>query len=89
MEIYGIDASPGMIGISAMPGLVGGLEVDAAAIANWGAELVLTMTGEGEMERMGFTGFGQLLTTHGIAWHHIPVSDFGATPLMQAAGLRS
>ena len=80
MEIYAIDANPGMIGISAMPGLAWGLEKDVSSIAEWGAELVMTMTAEGEMERMGFSGLGQLLARNGIAWHHLPVADFGAPP---------
>lgn len=80
MEIFAVEATPGMIGISAMPGLSGDLDADVAAIADWGAALVLTMTAEGEMERMGLHGLGSLLSARGIGWRHLPIADFGAPP---------
>ena len=78
MDIYSIEAEPGVLGISAMPGLAFGLTADVAALAAWGAGLVLTMTGTGEMERMGFKGIAALLAAKGIAWRHLPVEDWGA-----------
>ncbi len=80
MQIYNVDAAPGVLGISAMPGLANGLKADVQVIAAWGAGLVLTMTAQGEMERQGFTGFDRLLSSHGIAWRHLPIADFGAPP---------
>ena len=77
MEIYGVEAAPGMVGVSPMPGLFEGVEADAAAIARWGAGLVLTMTGQGELERAGVHGLDRALAAQGIAWRHLPVDDWG------------
>lgn len=77
MEIYGVEAAPGMLGISPMPGVLDGVEADVARIAHWGAGLVLSMTGDGELERAGVGALGPALVARGIAWRHLPVEDWG------------
>ncbi|MEO1491114.1 MAG: protein-tyrosine phosphatase family protein [Pseudomonadota bacterium] len=80
MEIYGIDAAPGQIGISRMPGRGGDYTGDLAAIVAWGAKLVLTMTTEGELIPCGAGQIAHDLARHNIAWVHLPIPDFGAPP---------
>ncbi|WP_306372146.1 protein-tyrosine phosphatase family protein [Pseudooctadecabacter jejudonensis] len=36
------------------------------------------MTTQSEMDRMGASSFGHDLEAVGIAWHHLPIVDFGA-----------
>ncbi|RED13877.1 protein-tyrosine phosphatase family protein [Pontivivens insulae] len=68
-QIHTIAASPGAIGISALPGAA-----DVGTIAKWGATLVLTMTTTAEM-RAPLAG---ALSEHKITWEHLPIRDFGA-----------
>ena len=86
MEIYPIDAKPGRIGMSPLPGRGGALDDDMADIAVWGAGLVLTMTSAMELERAGASDLGHRLARHGIGWWHLPIEDFGApsTAVQQA-----
>ena len=47
-------------------------------VLHWRPDLVLTMTTQSELDRMGATGFGDDLAAVGIAWRHLPIVDFGA-----------
>jgi protein-tyrosine phosphatase len=80
MEIYAIDAAPGEIGISPMPGRGGDFAADLAAIVGWDAKLVLTMTTERELVHNGAGQIAHDLARHNIAWAHLPIPDFGAPP---------
>lgn len=81
MEIFAIPAAPGVLGMAAIPGRGGDPAPDVAAIAAWGAALVLSMTAAGELHRVhgGGAVLPGALARHGIAWRHLPVPDF-ATP---------
>ena len=68
-QIHTIPADPGFIGISPLPH-----PADVPAIAAWGATLVLSMTTRAEM----VAPLAGDLATHGIAWEHLPIPDFGA-----------
>lgn len=68
----------GRLGIAPIPGRFGDYEGDLSALLRWSPDLVLTMTGLHEMERVGAAGLGDDLTAVGVAWHHLPITDFGA-----------
>ena len=68
----------GRLGICRMPGRAGDYAGDLGAVLGWGPALVLTMTGQDELERCGAAGLSRDLAAAGIAWRHLPVQDFGA-----------
>ena len=68
----------GRLGICRMPGRAGDYTGDLDALLGWGPALVLTMTGQDELERSGAAGLPHDLAAAGIAWRHLPVQDFGA-----------
>ena len=70
----------GWLGISPAPGRGGAYQADLTRILRWGADLVLTMTTEAELERLGAGDFGADLAAAGVAWRHLPIPDFGAPP---------
>lgn len=86
MQIFDVEAGSGRVAVAPMPGLFTPLEDDVAEIAGWGAGLVLSMVGAGELARAGSGRLGQVLAQRGIAWIHLPVRDFGA-PTAEAARL--
>lgn len=71
-------ASGGRIGICRLPGIVGDLAGDVAAIRNWEPAFVVSMTGLSEMERAGAAALPFRLKEAGIGWRHFPIVDFGA-----------
>lgn len=75
----------GVLGISPIPGRTGRYDSDLAAILQWGAGLVLTMTTSMELDRVGATGFADDLAAAGVLWRHLPIPDFGAPPPETAA----
>jgi hypothetical protein len=77
-SIATIEAAPGRIGIARLPGRSGDLARDIAAIRDWGARLVLSMTESDEMMEGGAGELSPQLSALGIAHHHFPVRDFGA-----------
>ena len=70
--------SGGRIGICRMPGIVGDLDGDMAAIRDWRPAYVVSMTGLPEIERAGSAALPRRLEEAGIAWRHFPIVDFGA-----------
>ncbi len=75
----------GYLGIAPMPGRTGAYQADLNTILRWGAALVLTMTTAEEIRRAGITAFKNDLSAAGVAWHHLPIPDFGAPPADTAA----
>jgi protein-tyrosine phosphatase len=65
------------LGISPLPGRSGDLTADIAMIADWGASLVVSMTGQPEMDAHGARGLSARLVGAGIAHRHFPIPDFG------------
>ncbi len=55
------------------------LEQDLATIASWGAEAVVTLLPEYELESAGVGGLGEAVEARGIDWHHLPITDI-STP---------
>lgn len=76
--IYPLQVGAGHIGLSPIPGRFGSYEDNLSAVLNWGPDLVLTMTTQTELDRMGARDLGADLQSAGIAWRHLPIVDFGA-----------
>lgn len=66
------------IGIVRLPGRSGDLVGDIAAIRDWGAKAVVSMTELSEMAAKGAGDLAALLAASGIAHLHFPIRDFGA-----------
>lgn len=76
--IYPVTVGAGQIGLSPIPGRFGTYDSNLSDILRWGPDLVLTMTTQAELDRMGATDFGADLHAAGIDWRHLPIIDFGA-----------
>ena len=75
----------GLLAVSPMPGRTRHYRTDWDTLVGWGPRAVLTMTKQAELERKGAGSLGADCTGLGIAWHHLPVADFGApTPEVEA-----
>lgn len=51
------------------------LKADLEVIAAWGADAVVTLMEEFELELLGVTALPSLLLSRGIEWHHLPIRD--------------
>ena len=51
------------------------LATDLDAIVNWGADVVVTLLEEFELQMMGIPALPSLLEDRGIEWHHLPIRD--------------
>ena len=76
--LYPLDVGAGQVALSPIPGRSGSYEADLSTILQWAPDLVLTMTTQAELDRMGASGFGSDLAAVGISWRHLPIVDFGA-----------
>lgn len=76
--IHGLNVGAGQIALSPIPGRSGSYEDDLSTLLHWAPDLVLTMTTQAELDRMGAGAFGADLAAAGIAWRHLPIIDFGA-----------
>lgn len=76
--IYAVSVGAGEVALSPVPGRFGTYEADLSQILRWAPDLVLTMTGASELDRVGASGFGTDLAAVGVEWVHLPVTDFGA-----------
>lgn len=85
-SISELAAAGGLLGICPLPGRFRPYAVDLAAVLDWRPDAVLTLTTLPEMARHGAEGFGVDLPARGVAWHHLPVADFG-TPSEDVATL--
>lgn len=72
-----LDLGQARIGISRLPGRSGDLIGDISAIRDWGATVVVSMTGFPEMAAKGAGDLANLLAASGIAHLHFPIRDFG------------
>lgn len=84
-RIASLEAGGGHLGIAPIPGRRGTYDADVAAIAAWGADLVLSMNPMAELERAGAAGLGSDLEAAGVGWRHLPVVDQGAPGAETAA----
>ena len=51
------------------------LATDLDAIVNWGADIVVTLLEEFELQMLGIPALPSLLEDRGIEWHHLPIRD--------------
>ncbi len=75
--IADLPCATGRLGIARLPGRAGDLAGDVAAIADWGAQLVLSMTEPEEMATHGAAGLATSLAARGIGHAAFPIPDFG------------
>jgi len=76
--IADLPLGPGRLGICPLPGRTGDYAGDLGAILAWHPSMVVTMTTEIEMESGGAEGLPADLAAEGIAWRHLPITDFRA-----------
>ncbi|MEI7514133.1 MAG: tyrosine-protein phosphatase [Betaproteobacteria bacterium] len=83
-----IDFAPtpwaGRLGMSACPGArpdacssEGALAQDVSSIAQQGVRVVVSLLDTLELQRLGAKNLSHHLGLHGIAWHQLPVVDYG------------
>ncbi len=86
-----IDSLPlanGLLGLTICPGKKGAsvfgeawerdLKADLRAIADWGADTVLTLIETREMDEIGVPGLSEAVAEAGMAWLHLPICDMRA-----------
>lgn len=66
----------GRIGLCPLPGRTGDYAGDLAALKAWRPDIVLTLVSEIELEAGGAEDLARDLRQGGIAWWHLPVTDF-------------
>lgn len=82
LKIDLVAVGAGRIGLTHCPGRTlpspgRDLAADLDAIAATGARLVVTLVEAHELELLGVASLGADLARRGIAWHHLPIVDFG------------
>ncbi|MBO9397736.1 dual specificity protein phosphatase family protein [Shimia sp. R9_2] len=75
-EISALDVGGGQLALARQPGSTGKLAEDVRALADWGAERVLSLTETEEQQGLGAAALPQQLEAQGIAWMHFPIRDF-------------
>ena len=73
-EIFALPAAGGTLALSPLP-----QGDDVQRLLDWQPDLVVSMTSQEEMDRLGSGDLGQALQAAGVAWHHLPVVDY-STP---------
>ena len=76
--LYPVSVGAGQIALSPIPGRFGTYENNLSEILRWAPDLVLTMTTQAELDRVGAGAFGADLQAVDIIWRHLPIVDFGA-----------
>ncbi|MCK8483412.1 protein phosphatase [Aliiroseovarius sp. S2029] len=67
----------GYLGVCPLPGRWGSYSEDLGVIRDWHPSLVLSLTTAAEMAAYGASSLPADLTKASIAWHHLPIPDFG------------
>jgi ADP-ribosylglycohydrolase len=85
LRLDSVSVGEGALGLTLCPGKRGDsvfgapwerdLEADIAAIRNWGATLVVTLTEAAEMEALGVPRLGAAVKSAGMDWLHLPIPD--------------
>lgn len=76
-EIAEVALGAGWLGICPMPGKTGNYPGDLQALIAWAPDLVLTLAGDAELAAGGAAHLARDLSAEGIAWRHMPITDFG------------
>lgn len=75
--IASVAAPPGAIGLCPLPGVSGNLAGDLSMVLAWHPEVVVSLTEQAEMVRLGAGDLGHRLERAGVSWVHLPIRDFG------------
>lgn len=84
--LIGITFCPGKHQMSAFSGAwARDLDLDIAAIREWGASAVLTLVTTEELAELKVEGIGASAERHGMTWLHLPIVDVSTpTPAWEA-----
>ena len=63
------------------------LEMDLDTIWTWGAQAVLTLIEDHEMQELGVPQLGERVRLRGMNWVHLPIPDLHATTESRARQL--
>ena len=67
---------PGKVQASAFTGVwARDLDLDCDAIRDWGADAVVTLVEDHELEALQVEGLGAAVSARSMAWHHLPIRD--------------
>ncbi len=85
LRIDSLPVGNGHLGLTLCPGKKGDsvfgagwdrdLDVDLDAIRAWGAQAVVTLIEDAELELLSVTGLGDAAKARGMDWHHFPIPD--------------
>ena len=85
LRIADIPVGFGTVGVTLCPGKRGAslfgngwardLQTDIAAIAAWGATVVVTLIEDQEFAALKVEGLPEAVRDAGMAWHHVPITD--------------
>ena len=85
LRIADIPVGFGTVGVTLCPGKRGAsvfgkgwardLQTDIAAIAAWGATVVVTLIEDQEFAALEVEGLPEAVRDAGMAWHHLPITD--------------
>ena len=80
LKISEVDVGPGKIGMTFLPGKKGpsvhgdawdrDLAADVGAIKDWGAEAVLTLVEDHELDQLRVPRLGEVIEAAGMTWYH-------------------
>lgn len=77
-QIADLPLREGRIGLCPLPGRGGDYAGDYASVRAWGPGLVMSLVSEIELEAGGADSLAADLRRDGIAWRHLPVTDYRA-----------
>ncbi|MEY1554112.1 protein-tyrosine phosphatase family protein [Yoonia sp. R2331] len=75
--IHEMQVGGGVLAISPLPGRTRHYYTDWLRLADWGPQVVVSMTEMHELERKGAGTLGADLRNAGVVWRHLPVPDYG------------
>ena len=78
MVIAELAVGVGVLGLGPMPGRDGAYARDLSQLLRWAPGLAVTMTTLEELAAKGAGGLPGDLAEAGVAWLHLPISDYGA-----------
>ncbi len=71
-QIFALPAAGGTLALSPLP-----VGQAVQSLLDWQPDLVVSMTSQEEMDRLGAGDLGAVLRAAGVDWHHVPVIDYG------------